>query len=218
MKRNCPGCGIEKIYKSKGGFDQAIKNNSFCQKCANKWDRVFGKEKADEMRLHYSQNNLGKTASDETKQKIAISMQLHWLENSYPETARQKLRVRELKPCSEETREKLRQYTGERNTTVQKILKDRDITYDEYLETIPLWKQYYNTVQRITKQQPIYLLENYEKRGRAKKGTDVYHLDHIISIKFGFDTNIDPNIIGNISNLRVIPWLENLKKSSKLLE
>jgi hypothetical protein len=218
MKRNCPICGKEKIYKSKTGFEQAVKNNSLCQSCANKWDQVFGQEKANEMRERYSQDNLGKILDDDIKQKIGTGVHNRWSEHGYPESGKQKLRERTRNPHSEETKSKLRKYTGEQSSAIRKILKDRDITYDEYLDTIPMWNQYYNEVQRITSHQPIELLENYDKRGRAKHGTDAYHLDHIISIKYGFDNNIDPNIIGNISNLRMIPWQENLQKSTKLLD
>jgi hypothetical protein len=215
MKRNCPECGKEKVYKSKAGYERAVKNNTLCQSCANKWDRVFGSKKANEMKMRYSEDNTGKSHSAETKQKLSIIITQHWKKYGYPETAIQKLKERKLKPVSDETRKKLSQYTGEKNSTVKKILKERNITYDEYLETIPKWNRYYNEVQRITKQQPIQLLEHYEKRGRAQKGTDAYHLDHIISIKYGFDNNIDPLIIGDISNLQFIHWNENLQKSSK---
>ena len=218
MKRNCPECGKEKIYKSKIGYTRAVANNTLCQRCANKWDNVFGKENAEKMRQRYSIDNTGKQLSNETKQKISNSVHTRWLTNGYPESGIQKLKERLTTPCSEETKNKLKQYTGEKSATIRKILKERNITYDEYLNSIPEWKRYYNEVQRITHKQPIQLLENYEKRGRAQTGSDVYHLDHIISIKYGFDNNIDPNIIGDISNLRMIPWLENLKKSSKLLD
>jgi hypothetical protein len=218
MKRNCPECGKEKTYKSKVGFARAVKNNTLCQSCANKWDRVFGTEKANEMRYRYSEDNTGKTLPEETKQKIRISVCNKWARDGYPQSGIEKLKQRTPKPHTEKTINKLKQYTGEKSSAVQTILKERNITYDEYLSTIPEWKRYYNEVQRITNQQPITILENYNKRGRAKHGTDAYHLDHIISIKYGFDNDIDPSIIGNISNLRMIPWLENLKKSSNRLE
>jgi len=72
------------------------------------------------------------------------------------------------------------------------------------------YKVYKRKVLNITKQQPIQLLENCELRGR--KG---YHLDHIYPIKLGFINKIEPEVIGNINNLRFIPYKQNLKKSSK---
>lgn len=42
-----------------------------------------------------------------------------------------------------------------------------------------------------------------------------YQLDHIISIKFGYDNHINPNIIADVTNLQVIPWEINRKKSHR---
>ena len=48
---------------------------------------------------------------------------------------------------------------------------------------------------------------------RTLCGTDGgYQLDHIISIKFGFDNGIDPSTIGNLNNLQMLPWKENRSK------
>lgn len=41
-----------------------------------------------------------------------------------------------------------------------------------------------------------------------------YQLDHKISIKEGFDKNIEPDILASIENLELIPWEENRGKSS----
>jgi len=70
-------------------------------------------------------------------------------------------------------------------------------------------------VYSITRKQNLSLLENYEKP-RGLCGIDgAYQLDHIISIKQGFAKNIDPKIIGSISNLQFIPWQHNRNKSDK---
>lgn len=54
-------------------------------------------------------------------------------------------------------------------------------------------------------------LPNFEKTGRA--GIEgAYQLDHKVSIKYGFDNNIDPEIIGHIENLEMIPWELNRSK------
>ncbi len=89
------------------------------------------------------------------------------------------------------------------------------LTRHEYEQLITDKKRYYNEVHKITKRQPIELLEYYDKRGKAKKGSDNYQLDHIIPIAEGFQNNIDPYIIGDISNLRFIPWKENILRSKQ---
>lgn len=45
-----------------------------------------------------------------------------------------------------------------------------------------------------------------------KIGADKHHVDHIFSRHHGFLNGIAPEIIGSPSNLRVIPWKENLSK------
>lgn len=70
------------------------------------------------------------------------------------------------------------------------------------------YKVYKRKVLNITKRQPINLLENNHLRGLHD-----YHLDHIVSIKVGYLNKIDPEIIGNIKNLRFIPSKQNLTKS-----
>jgi hypothetical protein len=44
---------------------------------------------------------------------------------------------------------------------------------------------------------------------------DGYQLDHIISIKYGFDNGISPEELSEISNLQILPWKENRDKSHK---
>lgn len=77
--------------------------------------------------------------------------------------------------------------------------------------SITKFKRYRYRVDGLTRNQPIHLLENSDKRGRA--GVDgAYHLDHIVSVWKGFHNKIPPEEIANIQNLRFIPWLENQKK------
>ena len=80
------------------------------------------------------------------------------------------------------------------------------------------FKRYYSKVISCTKRyKHIYeLWENNEKRGLAGIA-GAYQLDHIIPIKYGFDNNVNPEIIGHINNLRIIPWKENNSKRYKLI-
>ena len=84
-------------------------------------------------------------------------------------------------------------------------------TYEEYRESLPEWKSYKIDVWRLTNQQPLHLLENYDKRGvNGQEGA--YTLDHKISIKRGFIENIPPEDIADINNLQMLPWEENITK------
>ncbi len=87
-------------------------------------------------------------------------------------------------------------------------------TYDQYRESLPEWKKYKIDVWRVTKQQPLHLLENFDQRGvNGEEGA--YTLDHKISIKKGFIENISPEEIGHIDNLQMLPWEENITKGWK---
>lgn len=106
--------------------------------------------------------------------------------------------------------------TGENNAYVKHIMRTENITYDVYLKSYDEYELYKKQVRNITNLQPIHLLENYEKRGKGYENEDAYHLDHIYPISKGFKNRIPPEVIGDISNLKFIHWLENLKKSNKL--
>lgn len=87
-------------------------------------------------------------------------------------------------------------------------------TYEEYRVSLPALKLYRIDVRRITEKQPLHLLENYDKR--SVNGTEGgYTLDHKISIIRGFKENIPAEVIGNIDNLQMIPWKENIQKGWK---
>lgn len=88
-----------------------------------------------------------------------------------------------------------------------------NIPYEEYEKRLSKKEKYYKIVRRITESQDLSKLENFDKRGRGTE-EGVYHLDHIIPISYGLINNIDPAIIGHISNLRFIPALENIKKGA----
>lgn len=43
------------------------------------------------------------------------------------------------------------------------------------------------------------------------------HLDHIFPIQKGYIYNVPPEEIGNIKNLRLIPYNKNISKGNKIL-
>lgn len=76
-------------------------------------------------------------------------------------------------------------------------------------------RKYYLKVWKVTMQQPLDTLKNFDKRGKSKKGTNNYQIDHIIPISDGYKTNLLPEIVGNIKNLRMLHWRENIKRYHK---
>jgi hypothetical protein len=78
---------------------------------------------------------------------------------------------------------------------------------------LPEFIQYRRNVMKVTRQQPLHLLPNIEKRGHVSKNG--WHLDHKISIFEGYNAGIDFRVIGHIDNLQMIPALDNIKKGTK---
>jgi hypothetical protein len=83
------------------------------------------------------------------------------------------------------------------------IIKNKIQEYDESLNERD---KYYQLVWLYTNLNDLSLLDNYDLRGRD------YHLDHIYSIREGFKNGINPQVIGSIHNLRIIPASENCSK------
>lgn len=82
-------------------------------------------------------------------------------------------------------------------------------------ETTPEYRRYSNRVHVLTRK--VYeeyhneINPNGYPRGLAGQ-QGIYHLDHIISIRYGFDNNIPPEDIAVKENLQMLPWKENISK------
>lgn len=74
-----------------------------------------------------------------------------------------------------------------------------------------LKREYKNLVKRLTEQNK-HLLDNIGERG-----FNSYHIDHKISIHYGYNNNISPESIAHHSNLRVITMEENLIKGATIV-
>jgi len=101
----------------------------------------------------------------------------------------------------DKNRYKIRKITKKHPKIKQKIKKIKDIEK----------KLYYAMVWEVTEGQKLYLLENSDKRGWKD-----HHLDHIYPISLSFKEKIPPEKVGNIKNLRFIPYEENISKGSKV--
>jgi len=78
----------------------------------------------------------------------------------------------------------------------------------------PEFKTYHRLVTRETNFHNLHELKNYGLRGLAGK-PGAYHLDHKISIFYGYSNKISPVLVGSRENLCMIPWQENYKKREK---
>lgn len=95
-----------------------------------------------------------------------------------------------------------------------KDIKDGSVHIPRYADAYPRagWTTYWEyaaKVREVTEEQPLHLLPDIEKRGRE------YHLDHVLGIMAGWQQNIHPEVVGHISNLRIIHRSENASKGGK---
>lgn len=81
------------------------------------------------------------------------------------------------------------------------------VNFDEYLKRLPVYIRYRKLVTYYTNKQELNLLENFNLRGKKS-----YHLDHKFSVMVGFKNNINPELIGNINNLAMLRYDENIRK------
>jgi hypothetical protein len=156
-----------------------------------RWTRPEEREKISKSKIGKSSWNKGKSFSINTKRLMSVSA---------------KKRMKRIGSPSRRTDVK------------QKIILHHTgfSSWKEYIEKYPKKLQYKAEVRRETnsqlKQNPK--LTNFDKRG--KNGVQgAYQLDHIISIDAGFKKHISSKKIGHISNLRMIPWEENISKGNK---
>jgi 5-methylcytosine-specific restriction endonuclease McrA len=212
--RNCPQCNIEITHTTKYNRDRCDKNKMLCRSC--------GIEKMKK-----------------SKQGKPLTMLGEWY-------SRPKIKGPFLRTCPEcfveikysrkdhmDRANKLNSICNSCSTIIYKkswtyVIKDEHIkkmaakkagydTYEEYLQDLDSRKKYYREVRKITRQQDISILENYDKLRGLCGVNGAYQLDHIIPISVAYEKQMNPEDVGHISNLQIIPWKKNLSKSNKVL-
>ena len=212
--RNCPQCNIEITHTTKYNRDRCDKNKMLCRSC--------GIEKMKK-----------------SKQGKPLTMLSKWY-------YRPKIKgpfVRNCPKCNKElcySRKDIRDRANKQNSICNScsaklykkswvnVIKNKHRqqmaatkagydTYDEYLKDLDNKKKYYREVRKITRQQDISILENYEKLRGLCGVNGAYQLDHIIPISVAYEKQMNPEDVGHISNLQIIPWKKNLSKSNKVL-
>jgi len=218
IEKKCESCGnVFKVIKCRQKSARYCSRKCYDQSQAGRkawnqgrtWEEMFGEQRAKNLKNHFhdrfkGQNNpmWGRKHSENTKKKMSKKKEgyIPWITGKkFPGIFKHFNR------------------RGENNAYIKYVLKTEGITYEEYQKRLTDKEKYYREVIRITRLQNITLLDNHEKRAKAPQ-EHAYHLDHIYPVIKGFENRVPPEIIGDISNLRFIPWKENLYKSDKLLE
>ncbi len=231
-KRNCPECRVDILYSYKCSYVRGMKKNNVCRSCSQtgkkqsidtiekRASKLRGRKRPEHSKLMMGCGNpmYGKAGSWSGKKNLLQSIRMSGDNNpSKRQDVRDKISdFHKGKPKSKSHKQNISEnhadFIGENHPKIKKIMNDEGISYIEYRDRKTDMEKYKQEVMYITEKQPLHLLENYNKRGHFS-----YHLDHIYPISKGFENNILPEVIGDISNLQMLWWKDNLKKSNKVI-
>lgn len=218
----CACCCPERIEKEKR---TSLKNNSkqiTCEKRKKTWLLKYGVENVSQSDIIQEKRNKTINENDSfgddfvEKRKLTCNILYgadHYMKSEISKTLKE-VRIDKCKMTNQE-KYGVSFIFNEKNIKekikITKLKKGTIISYDLKDD----FKKYELLVWSITNKQPLEELKNYEKRGNIAYKKNAYHLDHKISIKYGFENNIPPYIIGNIDNLQMLPARENCSKGSQ---
>jgi endogenous inhibitor of DNA gyrase (YacG/DUF329 family) len=209
-KRNCPKCNSEIEYKNARSFKWAERDGKQCRSCYSKKisSTLKGKKYGKLRRKDSEIEKIYFRDCPECKKPIGYSTMSTLKEGNRKKTI-----------CNSCTAYKYNKSWNniitEDSINKMRASKAGFKSFEEYLEKYPDKEMYKRNVWRLTYQNDLTILENWDKRGRC--GVDgAYQLDHIYPISKGYDNNIPPEEIAKMENLRMVPWRENLKKSNRL--
>ena len=221
FSRKCPKCGGLVYHQSKKDRDRREREGRTCGGKANLDCKVISKKQ----RMLLSEANMGQVqpwVGKVRRSKIDISK---WnrpcpkcgIDIYYSDEEHLKLGVRKKTIC-DSCRQYVYKITWKDVNTPASIRQMRATKagfkdWSEYCRMFPKWKRYKAEVWRHTykslRDNPT--LENFHLRGKCGV-PGAYQIDHITGVRHGFDHGIDPSKIGKFSNLRMIPWRDNLLK------
>lgn len=198
----CYRCGLTATYYITTKDKWAC--SEFAQKCpvirnkigkSNK-ESLTGRKLSDEHKKSIANSNIGRIVSDETKNKIKQSNLEYWAINQRTPWNKDKTGLQ------------VAWNKGRKKEEPLEILSREDPAYSNF-------RKYRNRISVRTKK--VY--EEFKSEINpnnfpiGKAGIiGAYQIDHKISVRKGFDSNISIEDISSKENLQVIPWLENIKK------
>lgn len=179
-----------KTLKDKGGFKHSAETK---EKISNAGK---GRKHTTETKEKMSNSHKGSTVSKDTKEKIAQSNKEYWSTNKRVPWNKGKKGLQT--PWNK----------GLKKSEPLEILERDDPIYRDF-------GKYRNRVSVRTKRNYEMYREqiNPNNLSLGKAGIDgAHHIDHIVSVREGFEKGIPVEDIADPTNLQVIPWLDNIRK------
>ena len=194
------GCGEEGKFQQKNGKFCCSSHSTKCLAIKNK----IGSKNAI--------SNKGNKHSNETKEKMSHAQKGRIVS----EETKEKIREGNIRTKSNQTiipwnkGKKTNQIPWNKGYRKRKfnVIDGEDVAYKNF-------KKYRNRVAVRTKKTYEMFKEEINPNNFmiGKCGIDgAYQIDHIISVREGFDKGLSIEMISSKENLQVIPWLENIKK------
>lgn len=180
---------------------------------------VVGKEKYNQWLQKQKESNLGTNKPLEWFRKKSIWSLDYWLSRGYTEkqavekiteyqSKNAKNANKNRKPNSRTTNIAYWTNKGFSEKEAKQKLRERQSTRKNLLEIKDPLLEYYREVWYHTNSNK-HLINGIENRSQD------LHIDHIFSIRDGFDFSVPAEIIGSPINLRMLAAKENIKKYSK---
>ena len=171
-------------------------------------EKHIDKMNTPELKKIFSENAKNRVVKDETRLKCSQNNSMNNPENRKKVSERLKEKYANSPELIETRRDHFKEI---RNS---KEYRDRmvELGYWRNDDDIPKFEKYVNEVRELTNknyQKYFYEILNAKLRGKEN------HLDHKISIAFGFKHGLSPEIISHHSNLEVIPKHINESKFTK---
>lgn len=209
----CSNCDTIKTYTNKRSWYNAKKRQSKCKPCQNNEASEYwtGRKKPNYPKHRRRQ-------SDKTKFFRSCpdcDKTLYYAEKYNLELAIKKETV--CDSCANYKYEKT--WNDVMSESARKQMRATKAGYDsweQYKQNYPMKKAYINKVHKLTRKQPLHLLENYDKlqENTGVMGTKgAYQIDHIKSIDKCWKDGTPPEECSDLSNLQIITWEQNIRKS-----
>jgi len=211
-KRNCPKCNIEIEYTNKKSRYNAEQNGSQCKKCQSKENGDYFRGRSNP---NYPKNRRNKLEKSKFFRNCPDCNKVIYYGKKW--ALREAIRKQTIcDSCAAYKYEKTwNNVIEDSHIKKMRATKSGFTSWEEYKQKYPKKKSYINEVHRLTRKQPLYKLENYDKlqENTGIMGTEgAYQIDHIKSIDACWKDGTPAKDCAHISNLQVIRWEQNIIK------
>ena len=209
----CSKCDTIKTYTNKRSWYNAKRRKVQCQPCQSKSNSEYfsGKKNPNYPTTRRQRNSKSEYFRNcpSCDDIIYYSSKTHLNQSTVKETICDK--------CSAITYQKgvYKGLTKDQNRQMRATKAGYD-SWEQYTKHYPMKKAYINKVHKLTRKQPLHLLENYDKleKNWGVNGTKgAYQIDHIKSIDKCWKDGTTAEQCSDLSNLQIITWEENIRKS-----